>query len=99
MDPHHCRRAISLKATEEYTHADFGTAHTSRIRQISFSSMDPSLVLAFYMRDRQEWEMWVREMEMDGGPCQHRVSPLFTLTDRPVEWGSDDRFSFDSLDS
>lgn len=54
MDPHVCRPAL----TEEGL--DVESCYTRRLRMLRVQDMDPSMMLAFLIRDEEEWRGWRR---------------------------------------
>jgi len=73
--------------------------HCGELESLDFSRLDPSLALAFYFRNRGEFEAWISETkqaELDRSRSSKRTAaPLFTIEHSPPcmfsgEYGGDD---------
>ena len=70
MDPHQTRIALPLrKNIEEYSDSEIDSCHTRRLRRINVDDMDPSMLIAFLIRDLEDWKLWRRSM----GSIQSKV--------------------------
>jgi len=63
-------------------------------KEALISSLDPSLALAFYCRDRTEWNELVGRLREEGGICDLKGggkgnAPLFSLLDRAPDYEAD----------
>ncbi|KAL3426189.1 cysteine protease ATG4 (peptidase family C54) [Phlyctema vagabunda] len=59
LDPHQTRTALPLpEKGEEYSEEDIDSCHTRRLRRIHISEMDPSMLIAFLIRDENDWRAW-----------------------------------------
>ncbi|TVY36023.1 putative cysteine protease [Lachnellula subtilissima] len=59
LDPHQTRPALPLPAKlEGYTQEDMDSCHTRRLRRIHIKEMDPSMLIAFLIRDENDWKDW-----------------------------------------
>ncbi|KAF2864637.1 autophagy-related protein-like protein 4 [Massariosphaeria phaeospora] len=54
LDPHTTRPLIPCEPTPE----DLATCHTRRLRRIEIREMDPSMLIAFLVRDEADFEKW-----------------------------------------
>ncbi|KAK0101507.1 Cysteine protease atg4 [Cadophora gregata] len=67
LDPHQTRPALPLpERVEDYSQEDIETCHTRRLRRIHIKEMDPSMLIAFLIRDEKDWKEWrqaVREVQ------------------------------------
>jgi cysteine protease ATG4 len=55
LDPHQWQPALRLDGLD----ADaLESVHTTRIRSIHLSEMDPSMLVGFLVRDEADWQMW-----------------------------------------
>src|SRR6185312_13514984 len=59
LDPHHTRPALPLpEHIMDYSDEDVGSCHTRRLRRIHVKEMDPSMLIAFLIRDENDWQGW-----------------------------------------
>jgi len=59
LDPHQTRPALPLpEKLEGYTQDDIDSCHTRRLRRIHIKEMDPSMLIAFLIRDENDWKDW-----------------------------------------
>ena len=70
LDPHVVRPAFRLKKNpSEYTSEEIETCHTMRLRRLHVKDVDPSMMLAFLIRDEKDWENWRHgAVEVQGRP-------------------------------
>ncbi|KAK5155688.1 Cysteine protease atg4 [Oleoguttula sp. CCFEE 6159] len=54
LDPHYTRPAIPLQPSP----ADVDSCHTRRQRRLHIKEMDPSMLIAFLIRDEADWLAW-----------------------------------------
>ncbi|CAD6443002.1 38155dba-6252-46c4-90a4-eaa054802463 [Sclerotinia trifoliorum] len=70
LDPHQTRPALPFKDNvEDYTLEDIDSCHTRRLRRLHIKEMDPSMLIAFLIRDEDDWKDWrraVREVQGKG---------------------------------
>ncbi|EGP83392.1 uncharacterized protein MYCGRDRAFT_49421 [Zymoseptoria tritici IPO323] len=59
LDPHTTRPMLTAQPTAE----DVESCHTRRIRRLSIAEMDPSMLLGFLVRDKEDFEDWKRKIE------------------------------------
>lgn len=73
MDPHQTRPALPLHDDPgDYTEEEIDSCHTRRLRRLSIKDVDPSMLLAFLIRDEADWKEWRRSMGSgDGKPVVH----------------------------
>ncbi|RKP22551.1 peptidase C54, partial [Syncephalis pseudoplumigaleata] len=55
LDPHCTRATVSTKAPATYTDEDLASYHCPRPRSIRIHRLDPSMLIGFYCRDRQDF--------------------------------------------
>ncbi|RDW67911.1 cysteine protease [Coleophoma cylindrospora] len=68
LDPHQTRNALPLhERVEEYTEEEINSCHTRRLRKISLKDMDPSMLIAFLIRDESDWKSWRKAVEQAPG--------------------------------
>lgn len=59
LDPHETRRLLPYyEDVSAYTLEDIRTCHTRRLRRIEIKEMDPSMLIAFLIRDESDFENW-----------------------------------------
>ena len=59
LDPHFTRTWIPWRPDpDEYTSEEVDSCHTRRLRRLSIEDMDPSMLLAFLIKDKQDWSRW-----------------------------------------
>lgn len=70
LDPHQTRSALPLhEDASQYTAEEIDSCHTRRLRRLHLSEMDPSMLIAFLIRDRDDWEDWRRSVvDLPGKP-------------------------------
>ena len=57
---------------EEYSEEEVASCHTRRLRRLHIDQMDPSMLLAFLIRDETDWMKWRHEMSnVPGKPVLH----------------------------
>jgi cysteine protease ATG4 len=73
LDPHMTRPALPLpESLEDYTQEDIDSCHTRRLRRIHVKEMDPSMLIAFLIRDENDWKEWRRAtQEVQGKAVIH----------------------------
>ena len=73
LDPHQTRAALPLYSdTADYTQDQVDSCHTRRLRRLSINEMDPSMLLGFLIRDREDWKSWRQAIaDMEGKPVIH----------------------------
>ena len=73
MDPHQTRIALPLHSNiEEYTKEELDSCHTRRLRRLSINEMDPSMLLAFLVKDEADWRDWRDRIgKVSGKPIVH----------------------------
>lgn len=59
LDPHQARAALPFPQNlDDYTAEDIESCHTRRLRRINVKQMDPSMLIAFLIRDDDDWKKW-----------------------------------------
>lgn len=59
LDPHHTRPILPYHDDpESYTQEEVDSCHTRRLRRLHLDQIDPSMLLAFLIRDRIDWQDW-----------------------------------------
>ncbi|PUU74914.1 hypothetical protein B9Z19DRAFT_392013 [Tuber borchii] len=63
LDPHTCRPILPFKENpRDYTEEEVDTCHTRRIRRLHIREMDPSMLIAFLIKDEADWKDWQRRI-------------------------------------
>ncbi|KAI9241909.1 MAG: hypothetical protein BYD32DRAFT_363294 [Podila humilis] len=89
LDPHHSRCVVETKELSEYVAEDFATYHCEVVRKIDINSIDPSMLLAFYCRDRSDFDSFCeRVKEMNTRPGMG--SSIFTIGEKAPDYGDDE---------
>ncbi|CAL1267722.1 unnamed protein product [Larinioides sclopetarius] len=78
MDPHSCQPAIDVEK-DDFNEKSF---HSSSIRTMSFTEMDPSCAIGFYFRKREEFEHFVEKFSEITAPMKRNLDyPVFALAE------------------
>ena len=89
FDPHQTRPALLWHEDKnEYTTEEIDSCHTRRLRRLHIKDMDPSMLIAFLIRDEADWRSWRQAIaNTKGKPIIHVADsqpPLHgTGTERP----------------
>ncbi|KAG0056500.1 Cysteine protease atg4 [Gryganskiella cystojenkinii] len=88
LDPHHSRCVVETKDLNDYTVEDLATYHCETIRKIDINAIDPSMLLAFYCRDRADFDAFCdRVQEMNARPGMG--SSIFTIGEKAPDYDDD----------
>ena len=73
LDPHQPRPALPRRDdVSQYSAEDIDSCHTRRLRRLSFDEMDPSMLIGFLIRSRDDWHEWRTSVtEVQGKPVIH----------------------------
>ncbi|KAH7039086.1 putative cysteine protease atg4 [Macrophomina phaseolina] len=73
LDPHTTRPFLPLHSDlSDYTQEDIDSCHTRRLRRLHVKEMDPSMLIAFLIRDETDWQNWRKAVaEVHGKPVIH----------------------------
>ncbi|PSN62914.1 autophagy-related protein-like protein 4 [Corynespora cassiicola Philippines] len=75
LDPHTTRPLLPYHDDpSKYTPEDVATCHTRRLRKIELREMDPSMLIAFLIRDEDDFEQWKEGVVSVQGKCIVHVS-------------------------
>ena len=75
LDPHHTRPAVPYhEDNNDYTIDDIESYHTKRLRRLHISDMDPSMLIAFLIRDEGDWRNWRLAMNGSQGKAVVHVA-------------------------
>ncbi|XP_076924625.1 cysteine protease ATG4-like [Bidens hawaiensis] len=76
LDPHEVQQAVNI--SKDNVETDTSSYHCNVIRQIPLESIDPSLAIGFYCRDRDDFDDFCsRASEL---AAESNGAPLFTIT-------------------
>ncbi|PWA54324.1 cysteine protease ATG4B [Artemisia annua] len=76
LDPHEVQQAVNI--SKDNLEADTSSYHCNVIRQIPLESIDPSLAIGFYCRDKDDFDDFcLRASEL---AAESNGAPLFTVT-------------------
>ncbi|KAI3816597.1 hypothetical protein L1987_16300 [Smallanthus sonchifolius] len=97
LDPHEVQQAVNIN--KDNLEADTSSYHCNVVRQIPLESIDPSLAIGFYCRDKDDFdEFCSRASEL---AAESNGAPLFTVTQSrysPKPSRSHEADSFDAAD-
>lgn len=73
LDPHVTRPALPLhKNPTDFTVEEIDSCHTRRLRRLALKDMDPSMLIAFLIKDERDWKSWRRAIgTASGKPVVH----------------------------
>ena len=72
-DPHQTRPALLWHENhDDYTVEEIDSCHTRRLRRLHIKDMDPSMLVAFLIRDETDWLKWRQAIgKTKGKPIIH----------------------------
>ena len=83
LDPHSTRHMISRQPSAE----EIETCHTRRVRRLKITEMDPSMLIGFLLRSREDFDNWRKAIESLEGKTivhVHEHEPKYSSgTERP----------------
>lgn len=73
LDPHDTRPALPFhKDPTNFTEKEIDSCHTRRLRRLPLKEMDPSMLIAFLIKDEDDWKNWRRAIgTASGKPVVH----------------------------
>ena len=73
LDPHITRPALPFhKNPTDFTDEEIDSCHTRRLRRLPLKDMDPSMLIAFLIKDEEDWKSWRRAIGIASGkPVVH----------------------------
>ncbi len=75
LDPHYTRPALPYHSNiSEYTKEEIDSCHTRRLRRLPLKDMDPSMLLAFLIKDETEWKNWRETISTASGKAVVHVA-------------------------
>ncbi|MCJ1288376.1 Cysteine protease atg4 [Xylographa opegraphella] len=86
-DPHQTRPALLWhEIHDEYTVEEIDSCHTRRLRRLHTKDMDPSMLVAFLIRDQTDWQKWRQAVgETKGKPIIHVADSEPAYQGHPAE--------------
>ncbi|PYH95192.1 hypothetical protein BO71DRAFT_398198 [Aspergillus ellipticus CBS 707.79] len=78
LDPHNTRPAVpEYSGSESYSVESVDSYHTRRLRRIHVKDMDPSMLIGFLIRNREDWLDWIsRVRAVEGRPIIHVLNEM-----------------------
>ena len=71
LDPHQTRPALPFHADPSaYSNEDIDSCHTRRLRRLNITDMDPSMLIAFLIKDEDDWKDWRSRISHSHHPTQ-----------------------------
>jgi len=102
LDPHVTRPALRYHSDPaDLTKEELDSCHTRRLRRLPLKDMDPSMLLAFLIRDEEDWKRWRNAVgNAPGKPVVHVADKEPSLHGQGIERQSavDDVETFDDED-
>ncbi|XP_071043438.1 cysteine protease ATG4D [Parasteatoda tepidariorum] len=78
LDPHACQPVVDMEK-EDFNEKSF---HSSSIRMISFTEMDPSCAIGFYFKREEEYQYFVEKFPEITAPLKRNLDyPVFALVE------------------
>lgn len=73
LDPHVTRSALPFhRNATDFTEEEIDSCHTRRLRRLPLKDMDPSMLIAFLIKDEEDWKSWRRAIGIASGkPVVH----------------------------
>ncbi|KAI8993363.1 hypothetical protein BDB01DRAFT_776060 [Pilobolus umbonatus] len=87
LDPHFSRCALETKSLVEYTKDELSTYHCTTPRRIHISNLDPSMLIGFYCRTPNEFDIFCHQISM----ISQKHTPIFTIQQSAPEYDEDER--------
>lgn len=63
-DPHFTRTAVPLRDVKSYGKTDLFSYHCDRVRYLRISSMSPSMVIGFYVKDAADFDQFLVDVQV-----------------------------------
>lgn len=94
LDPHVPRDAVNTESSGNISLDDVLSYHCDHIRRASISSLDPSLLLGFYIRNSKQWNDFIQNLNQYS--ILSSSNAIFYISDKVPSISSDDELdSFD----
>ncbi|KAM0112360.1 Cysteine protease atg4 [Aspergillus fumigatus] len=91
LDPHQTRPALPQRNIDDpYTDEEIETYHTRRLRRIHIRDMDPSMLIGFIIKDREDWAHWKSGVSAQEKPIVHVLSESNTAVFKGREGAIDE---------
>ena len=99
LDPHVTRPGLRFCSDPtDLTQEEVNSCHTRRLRRLPLKDMDPSMLIAFLIKDEEDWKSWRRGIsDASGKPVVHVADSEPSLHGHGIERKSavDDVETFD----
>ena len=88
LDPHFTRPALPLHSNlADYTKEEIDSCHTRRLRRLPLKDMDPSMLIAFLIKNENDWRDWRQAVGESSGKSVVHVADtepsLHGMAERP----------------
>lgn len=88
FDPHQTRPALLWhEDSGDYTTEEIDSCHTRRLRRLHIKDMDPSMLIAFLIRNEADWRSWRQAITEIKGQAVIHVAD----TEPPIHWTGAER--------
>ncbi|KAK6359573.1 Cysteine protease atg4 [Orbilia brochopaga] len=99
LDPHNTRPLLPYrKDPGTYTPEEIELCHTRKLRRLHLREMDPSMLLAFLIRDEKDWQAWKQGVKEVHGKRVVHVSDVTPGLGHPPGMREDAVDDVDSFD-
>lgn len=100
LDPHHTRSVLPGHQTDAaYAEEEVDTYHTRRLRRIHAKDMDPSMLIGFLIKDKDDWVDWKRRVSsVNGKPIVYVLNRAETSHGHGREEALDEVEALDDFD-
>jgi cysteine protease ATG4 len=97
LDPHSTRPLLPYHPSpSSYTPEEVALCHTRRLRRIDIREMDPSMLIAFLVKDEEDFEIWKKGVvEVQGKSIVHISKSMPPPQGQEREGAVDEVESFD----
>ncbi|KAF2144700.1 uncharacterized protein K452DRAFT_306482 [Aplosporella prunicola CBS 121167] len=96
LDPHTTRTYLPHHSDPSaYTSEDVDSCHTRRLRRLHVTEMDPSMLIAFLLKDETDWRTWRKSVkEVHGKPIIHVAD-----SEPPIHGGQEREGAIDEVEA
>lgn len=95
LDPHVTRPALHFHPNPaDFSEEEINSCHTRRLRRLSLKDMDPSMLIAFLIKDEEDWKSWRRAVKNGSG------KPIVHVTDKePSLHGTESKSAVEDVET
>jgi cysteine protease ATG4 len=95
LDPHHPQTMMKLDQQGRLDAQSMQSVHSQRIRTLHLKQMDPSMLVGFLIRDREDWEDWKNTiLQQCRGAVNVSAREPMICARKSISVGSDDTGSY-----